>query len=196
MSVSVNIIPNPFKIAYLSSHQLCTLLRMTSTLFARWEDLTWGDHKVYKKKFITDDSSVFRAIYLFKPNFCLITVLAMHIMSTCINFLHFKSPTSWFFFTSKTKKADTYIAAPVNHIGYLRTFIHINLLYEWDYFLMQLCALTLDVRWSRNKVTALFQKIVTHLVCPASAVNKSFWNILQITVCKKQLNRNIHQMDI
>ena len=40
-----------------------------------------------------------------------------------INSLHYNSPALWLFFTSVTKKAGTYRAAPVNHIGYLRTFI-------------------------------------------------------------------------
>jgi len=44
----------------------------------------------------------------------------IYIMSTFINSLHFKSPgVNWPFFTSETKKAGTYRAAPVNHIGYL-----------------------------------------------------------------------------
>ena len=99
-------------------------------------------------------------VNLSKQTFYLITLLATHIMATFINSLHFKSPAIWLFFRSETKKAGTYRAAPVN----LRTFIPINLLYQRDYFLMQLCALTLDVGWSRKWVTEIFQQIVNYLV--------------------------------
>jgi len=48
------------------------------------------------------------------------------------------------------------------------------MLYEWDYFLMQLGALTIDVGWSREQVTETFNTIVAHLVFTVSVVNISF----------------------
>jgi len=66
-------------------------------------------------------------------------------------------------FTSETKKAASDREAPVNHGGYLRTLIHkthvvTSVIPLWMGLSMQICALTLDVGWSGDLVTEIFQK--------------------------------------
>jgi len=80
-------------------------------------------------------------------------------------------------FTSETKKACSDREAPVNHIGYLRTFIHkthvvTSVIALWIIY----AHLRIDARcWMvKEKGHGNIKKIVAHLVFTVSVVNISF----------------------